>query len=104
MNLNQPLRPPLPPPPPPPPPPPLPPPPSAPSRPVQFDVHGTQVRDEYAWLKAANWKEVLKDPACLPPDIRAHLEAENAYAAAALADSQGLRERLVAEMRARIKE
>src|SRR3954468_14425290 len=92
MNLNQPLR------------PPLPAPPSAPSRPIQFDVHGTQVRDDYAWLKAPNWKEVLKDPASLPPDIRAHLEAENAYAAVALADAQGLRERLVAEMRARIKE
>ena len=92
MNLNEPLR------------PPLPMPPSALARPLAFDVHGTHVRDDYAWLKAPNWREVLKDPASLPPDIRAHLEAENAYAAAALADAQGLREGLVAEMRARMKE
>ena len=37
-------------------------------------------------------------------DIRAHLERENAYAAAALEDMEELRERLVAEMRGRIKE
>ena len=45
-----------------------------------------------------------KDPEALAADIRAHLERENAYAAAALDDTEALRERLVAEMRGRIKE
>ncbi len=67
-------------------------------------VHGTKVRDDYSWLKATNWKEVLKDPATLPGEIRSHLERENAYTAAALAETEDLQKRLVAEMRARIKE
>jgi oligopeptidase B len=82
----------------------LPPAPIAPVRPAEVTVHGRTIRDDYAWLKAANWRDVLKDPATLADDIRAHLEAENAYAQAALADLEDLRERLVAEMRARIKE
>ena len=82
----------------------LPPAPVAPVRPTEVRIHGQAVRDDYAWLKAENWREVLKDPAALADDIRAHLERENAYAAAALADTEELRERLVAEMRGRIKE
>ena len=72
--------------------------------PREFEVHGVRLRDDYAWLKADNWMEVLKDPAVLPPRIRAHLEAENAYSQAVLAGAEPLRERLVAEMRGRIKE
>jgi oligopeptidase B len=70
----------------------------------EFTVHGTTVRDDYAWLKAANWREVLKDPSALPERVRIHLEAENAYTAAVLEGTDSLRERLVAEMRGRIKE
>ena len=33
-----------------------------PSRTV-FEVHGTRITDDFAWLKAENWQEVLKDPA-----------------------------------------
>jgi oligopeptidase B len=83
---------------------PLPPAPVAEARPHRFEVHGQAVIDDYAWLKAANWQEVLKDPAKLPADIRAHLERENAYTEAALEGTGELRERLVAEMRGRIKE
>ena len=35
--------------------------------------------DEYGWMKDANWRAVLKDPAAVSPEIRAHQEAENAY-------------------------
>ena len=73
-------------------------------RATAFEVHGTSVRDDYAWLKADNWKEVLKDARRLPPDIRAHLVAENAYTASALADLEPLRATMVREMRGRIKE
>ncbi|HEX2555826.1 MAG TPA: S9 family peptidase [Microvirga sp.] len=83
---------------------PLPPAPVAPVRPHAFTVHGQRIEDPYAWLKAPNWREVLKDPAVLADDIRAHLEAENAYTQAALSGTEELRERLVKEMRGRIKE
>ncbi|WFT78014.1 S9 family peptidase [Methylobacterium sp. CB376] len=78
--------------------------PTAPARPHSFTVHGRTVEDPYAWLKAANWREVLKDPAALPAEIRTYLEAENAYAEAALGPTASLRKTLVAEMRARIRE
>ena len=32
--------------------------------------------DPYAWLKDDNWKEVMRDPQQLRPDIRNHLDAE----------------------------
>jgi oligopeptidase B len=83
---------------------PLPPAPVTPKKPHSVTVFGTRIEDPYSWLKAENWKEVLKDPAALPADIRAHLEAENAYAQAVLEGTEGLRERLVKEMRGRIKE
>ncbi|MCJ2012073.1 S9 family peptidase [Methylobacterium sp. J-076] len=73
-------------------------------RPTQVTVHGRTVPDDYAWLKAANWQAVLKDPAALPEDIAAYLRAENAYTDAALAGTADLRRRLVGEMRGRIRE
>ena len=66
--------------------------------------HGLELTDEYAWLRADNWQEVMRDPGALDPKIRAYLEAENAYAEAALADTKALQEELFAEMKARIKE
>jgi oligopeptidase B len=66
--------------------------------------HGVELVDEYAWLRADNWQEVMRDPAALDPQIRAYLEAENAYTESALADTAALQKALYAEMRARIKE
>jgi oligopeptidase B len=83
---------------------PLPAAPVTPARPHSFQIHGEEIRDDYAWLKAENWKEVLKDPAALAPDIRACLEQENAYTASAFAGTEDFQARLVAEMRGRIKE
>ncbi len=60
--------------------------------------------DPYAWLRADNWQEVLRDPSVLDPEIRAYLEAENAYTDAVLAPLADLQAELVREMRARIKE
>ncbi len=54
--------------------------------------------------QAENWQTVMRDPSALAPDIRAYLEAENAYAANEMADVEGLRLALFAEMRGRIKE
>src|SRR5262249_1971176 len=59
---------------------------------------------DYSWLRAANWQDVMRNPAALPADIRAYLEAENAYFAASMADTESLQAALFKEMRARIKE
>jgi oligopeptidase B len=72
--------------------------------PFERVVHGVTLTDDYAWLKADNWQEVLRDPAALPTEIRAAIDAENAYATAVLAPTESLRKTLVAEMRARMQE
>jgi oligopeptidase B len=79
-------------------------PPRAEARPAPFRLHGVEVQDEFAWLKAPNWKEALKDPSRMPGEITAHLLAENAYTDTALAGLQPLRKTLVKEMRGRIQE
>jgi oligopeptidase B len=66
--------------------------------------HGITLHDPYAWLRAENWQAVMRDPTLLAPDIRAHLEAENAYTEAKLAATRPLQEALFAEMKGRIKE
>ena len=79
-------------------------PPVAAKRPVVSARHGHQRTDDYAWLRADNWQQVMRDPSALPVDIRAYLESENAYAATAMADVEALRQALFKEMRGRIKE
>ncbi|WP_456726168.1 S9 family peptidase [Bradyrhizobium sp. USDA 3397] len=79
-------------------------PPVALRRPHSFTRHGITVTDDYAWLKDANWQEVLRDPGVLNPDIRKYLEEENAYTESLLGHTAGLQKTLVREMRGRIKE
>ncbi|MEL6920855.1 MAG: S9 family peptidase, partial [Pseudomonadota bacterium] len=66
--------------------------------------HGISRTDAYAWLRADNWQEVFKDTSVLDPEIRAYLEAENAYQKAFMADTEALQKTLFAEMKGRIKE
>ncbi len=73
-------------------------------RPVASERHGVRLVDDYAWLRDPHWREVMHDPAVLAPDIRAHLDAENAYTEAVLAPVESLRARLFEEMKGRIKE
>lgn len=73
-------------------------------RPAETIVHGVALRDDYAWLKAGNWQEVLRDPEALPGEIRAVIEAENRYAQTMLKPAAELQEALFKEMRGRIKE
>jgi oligopeptidase B len=82
----------------------MPPAPVAAPVPSESTVHGRVLRDDYSWLKAANWREVLKEPGALAADIRAYLDDENEFAAAVLQATEAVREELVAEMRGRIKE
>jgi oligopeptidase B len=56
-------------------------------------VHGERRVDDYAWLRDKS-----------DPEVKAYLEAENAYTDAVMAPFAELRERLYQEMLARIKE
>lgn len=73
-------------------------------RPVRSTHHGVDLVDDYGWLRAANWQEVMRTPSLLDPEIRAHLEAENAYMQVQLAHTSALQETLFKEMKARLKE
>jgi oligopeptidase B len=79
-------------------------PPRAASRPITSIHHGIAHTDDYAWLRASNWQTVMRDPVVLAPDIRAQLEAENAYTSDVMAATEALQQRLFAEMKGRIKE
>ena len=81
----------------------LPPAPIAPKRPRRIEQLGRVRFDDYAWMKDENWRAVLHDPAALDGEIRAHLEAENAYTAAMLEPTEPLQAQLFEEMKARIK-
>ncbi len=70
----------------------------------ESEHHGDRRVDPYAWLRAANWREAMQDPQQLPEAIRSHLEAENAYTDAVMADTRDLQARLFAELRGRIRE
>ena len=68
-------------------------PPSARREPKVDVVHGEKRQDDYFWLRR---KE--------DPQVRAHLEAENAYTDAVMKPTEALQEALYSEMLGRIKE
>ncbi|MBK4120112.1 S9 family peptidase [Kocuria rhizophila] len=67
--------------------------PVAPRRPVERTFHGHTFCDPYEWLRD-------KDS----PEVRAHLDAENAYAETVTADLEPLRERIYTEIKDRTQE
>jgi oligopeptidase B len=58
-----------------------------------LSIHGDDASDDWYWMRERD------DPA-----VRAHLEAENAYAEALLAPGAALRDRIFTEIRSRIQE
>ncbi len=54
-------------------------PPLAARKPHEVSVHNVKRNDPYHWLRADNWQEVMQQPETLDPEIRAYLDAENAY-------------------------
>ncbi len=66
--------------------------------------HGITLSDDYAWLRADNWQEVMREPSLLDSEIRDYLEAENAFMRSELAGTQELQDALFKEMKARLKE
>ena len=80
-------------------------PPNAERRQHAVTHHGVTRDDPYHWLRADNWQEVMQDPATLPADIRAYIEAENAYFAEMFETPHAeLSEKIYREIRGRIKE
>ncbi|WP_430423991.1 S9 family peptidase [Phenylobacterium sp.] len=82
----------------------LPKPPVAQKIPHRIEQLGRVRTDDYAWMKDENWQQVLRDPKALRADVREHLDAENAYTKAVLAETEALQAQLFAEMKGRIKE
>ena len=78
--------------------------PQARREPVTTEQLGRTRTDEYAWMRDDDWQRVLRDPAVLRADIRAHLAAENAYTDALLAPTADDQAALFAAMRGRILE
>src|SRR5947207_2716311 len=62
-------------------------------RPVVTALHGIEWTDDYAWLREKENPEVIQ-----------HLEAENAYCAAAMESTSKLQETLYAEILGRIQQ
>lgn len=79
-------------------------PPRAAKRPVRRTIHGVELTDDYAWLRAENWRDVMRTPRRLSAEISSHLKAENAYTKNHIKPLDGLRRRLYGEMRGRIRE
>ncbi len=68
-------------------------PPVAPRRPTLLSHHGRERVDDWYWLRDRD-----------DPDVRAYLEAENAYTDTALAHLAPLREQIFEEIRQRVRE
>lgn len=80
-------------------------PPLAERRPHAVTHHGITREDPWHWLRAENWQEVMQAPETLPADIRAYLEAENAWLQQNFEEPQAaLIEAIYREIRGRIKE
>ena len=72
-------------------------PPRAPARPIRHERFGLSWADDYAWLRDPAYPEVTD------PEIRAYLEAENAWFERFMAPLRPQVEHLHAELKARIK-
>lgn len=67
-------------------------------------MHGARLTDDYAWLRAKNWQQVIEEPEKVPAEIKRYLSAENRYAAHGFRPSRPLQKQLIAEMRGRMVE
>jgi oligopeptidase B len=76
----------------------IPSPPHAQQRPYSYERHGVTIEDPWHWLRDPKYPEVGD------PDVRAYLEAENAYFDGWKSQHQGLLDQLFEEMKGRIKE
>lgn len=78
-------------------------PPNAERRPHKVTQLGRERMDNYFWLKDKNWQKVMGAPETLAADIRAHLDAENAYHKAVTAPLAPLTDAIFEEMKGRME-
>ena len=79
--------------------------PMAAAKPFTITQHGQTRIDPYHWLRDPDWREVIDTPSSLDAEIRAHLEAENAYTQSVLLDPTArLRNTLYEELKGKLKE
>ncbi len=79
--------------------------PKAEKKPHKTTNHNIIRNDDYHWLRADNWQEVMQSPEKLPANIRSYLEAENDYFEKSFGDkNKDLSEKIYQEIRGRIKE
>lgn len=80
-------------------------PPVAARKPHAVTVHDQRRDDPYHWLRAANWQEVMQKPETLDGEIRAYLDAENAWFESRFGQPTApLQETIYKEIRGRMKE
>ena len=65
--------------------------------------HGYEIKDEFSWVHQKNILEVLKDSSKLNPEVRKHLEEENAYTKFQMKDTAKFQKKLFQEIKKRIK-
>ena len=83
----------------------LPPRPARRTPPDRSTRHGVTLTDDYAWLRADNWREVMRDPSVLDPaDPRLSGGRERLRGRPRSRTPTPLQEKLFAEMKGRIKE
>ncbi|MBW8757518.1 MAG: hypothetical protein JF586_07905, partial [Burkholderiales bacterium] len=75
-------------------------PPVTPKRPRRIEQLGRVRIDDYAWLRDPHFKDFLAGTRGIDPEIRRHLEQENAYADAVLAPTRPAQARWRAAMAA----
>ena len=73
-------------------------PPVTPKRPLRIEQLGRVRIDDYAWLRDPQYKDFIAGLRDIDPEIRRHLEAENAYADAVLAPTRASQARWRAAM------
>ena len=79
-------------------------PPKAEPRPIRREAHGLSFIDDYDWIRAENWRDVLQNPEKLGAEIKTLLEAENAYTEAVLEEHEELTEKILQELTDRVDE
>ena len=67
-------------------------------------AHGQSWHDEYDWMRAENWQEVMDDPSALSIEIRSHLVAENNFFGSYWSKSEDIKNVLFEELKGRVKQ
>tara|TARA_Y100000590_G_scaffold294747_1_gene332139 strand:- start:2404 stop:4470 length:2067 start_codon:yes stop_codon:yes gene_type:complete len=72
-------------------------------QPEKKSYHGYSWIDEYSWIHQDNCLEILRDTSKLNPEVKKHLEEENAYTKEKMKDTKNLQKKLFSEIEGRIK-